>query len=303
MQKRTIKIGFFPGVIRLEKDKVVLFSTDFDPPPPIYIWDLTADQVHAIGSFREGNVWLWHIDPDDNVLVTFEIDWDKHPPEVQETKWTVTGQLVNRKQFPLSLSDCRTDRKVFELSESRIRLLDLSTNITFSHRKTMAQLCFYSDTLRRGLWISLMYDQAIDKLSARLDDDSPPVYGMVNTSDTAILTPKMKYTWDKNLKVFRVFRRDLGMVDMLPYQMDARELHTCEFLRLQLISEVPAPSDRDEIMELIMEGLNRLPLRIFGDREVLGVASCDGIQLWLFNPNFTLNLPNAMPFLPMEESG
>ena len=29
----------------------------------------------------------------------------------------------------------------------------------------------------------------------------------------------------------------------------------------------------------------------FGDREVFGVATKDGIQFWFFNPNFTPDLP------------
>lgn len=52
-----------------------------------------------------------------------------------------------------------------------------------------------------------------------------------------------------------------------------------------------------------MMRMNRFFSVIFGDREVFGVANEDGIQFWIFNPNFTPNLPGALPFLPMEESG
>lgn len=41
----------------------------------------------------------------------------------------------------------------------------------------------------------------------------------------------------------------------------------------------------------------------FGDHEVFGVSSEEGVQLWFFNPNFVPGLPDARPFLPMEESG
>lgn len=46
---------------------------------------MRTGQWHETGPFL--NLWLWHADAEDNVLVTFEIDWDAHPPEVQQTKW------------------------------------------------------------------------------------------------------------------------------------------------------------------------------------------------------------------------
>ena len=59
------------------------------------------DDIQEIGSFS--NLWLWHVDLNENTLLTFEIDWNTHPPEVQHTKWTITGQLLERKDFRLSL--------------------------------------------------------------------------------------------------------------------------------------------------------------------------------------------------------
>ena len=44
------------------------------------------------------------------------------------------------------------------------------------------------------------------------------------------------------------------------------------------------------------------PLHFFGDREVFGMASEDGIQLWFFNPNFIPDIPDLELYLPMEES-
>lgn len=74
-QKKTRQFSFRPENVYIEKDKVVLFNSNecySDPPQPIYIWDLIADQIHEISSFRE--FWLWHLDVDEDVLVTFEID-------------------------------------------------------------------------------------------------------------------------------------------------------------------------------------------------------------------------------------
>lgn len=45
------------------------------------------------------------------------------------------------------------------------------------------------------------------------------------------------------------------------------------------------------------------PLHFFGDSEVFGMASEDGIQLWFLNRNFCSDLPGAEPILLLEESG
>lgn len=75
-----------------------MFNPHSNSPSPIYVWDLSADQVQEIGSFLD--VWLWHLDAEDNVLVTFEIDWDKRPLDVRQTKWTLTGQHLDGKKNP-----------------------------------------------------------------------------------------------------------------------------------------------------------------------------------------------------------
>lgn len=41
-----------------------------------------------------------HMDPDENILVAFEIDWDPDPPNVQQTKWALTGRLLDTQQMP-----------------------------------------------------------------------------------------------------------------------------------------------------------------------------------------------------------
>ncbi|KAL1990764.1 hypothetical protein VTN49DRAFT_6603 [Thermomyces lanuginosus] len=62
----------------------------------------------------------------------------------------------------------------------------------------------------------------------------------------------------------------------------------------------PRPSWRKRLRILSPE---EGPIRVFGDHEVFGLASDDGAQLWFFNPNFVPDVPNAHPFLAMEESG
>lgn len=51
----------------------------------IYIWDLCSDQLGLIGPFSD--LYLWHTEADENVLVTFEFNWNEDPPEARETKW------------------------------------------------------------------------------------------------------------------------------------------------------------------------------------------------------------------------
>lgn len=44
-------------------------------------------------------------------------------------------------------------------------------------------------------------------------------------------------------------------------------------------------------------------MQSFGNREVFGLASADGVQFWFFNPNFVPDIPGVEPLLAMEESG
>lgn len=280
----------------IDKDKVVIVDYGSKPLFPVYIWDLSSDRFQKINTFSD--LFLWHLDADDGILVAFEIDWDKRPPAVRETKWTMTGRVVERKHFPLSLSDYRVNREILEPSKDFIQLtVDTNTDSAFGHHKTVTQLR-YSDPRCGNCWISLTYDHTVDKLSARWDDDFPPVYDMTNTPVIATLSPKIMYRWDRFLKVLQLFYRELGMMDMKPYQLDAREVLTRKRLRTRLPAQLPATLDYDAINKD-----DELVLPIFGDREIFGVASEDGIQFWIFHPNFTPNLPNALPFLPMEESG
>lgn len=69
---------------------------------------------------------------------------------------------------------------------------------------------------------------------------------------------------------------------MLPYEMDIVETQTRRLLH-----------------EYRRQGTEP-PMLLIGDREVICVANYDGIQLWLFNPNFVPDFPDAMPFCAME---
>lgn len=71
--------------ITLAWERVILVPWVPEQPHPIAVCNMRTGQWHETGPFL--NLWLWHADAEDNVLVTFEIDWDAHPPEVQQTKW------------------------------------------------------------------------------------------------------------------------------------------------------------------------------------------------------------------------
>lgn len=74
-----------------------------------HIWNLSTDQVYETGEIGSlGEEWLWHMDADENILVVFEFDWIAgEPPKVQQTKWTLTGQPLDKRHFHLSLSSVR----------------------------------------------------------------------------------------------------------------------------------------------------------------------------------------------------
>ncbi|KAL1997005.1 hypothetical protein VTN49DRAFT_7870 [Thermomyces lanuginosus] len=78
------EVPFFPNIVSIVKDKVVMTRLKQGPPRLFY-------------------------DVDENLLVTFEIDWDTAPPEVQQTNWTLAGQLLDKKRFLLSLSGRHVD--------------------------------------------------------------------------------------------------------------------------------------------------------------------------------------------------
>lgn len=262
--------------IFIENDKVIIVDFESKPLFPIYIWNLSSDSFQKINSFA--NLCLWHVDLDDDILVAIEIDWSKHPPRAQQTNWTLNGELLDRTHFPLSLLDRRADRQVTEPLEG---LVELRNNTSRTYGRKSVRNLPYRDPSHGCCPIFLVYDYAIDKLSATWYDWAPPIFDGPNSLFFTILTSKMAYTWNCASKrlVFIDNERDVAFVQ--PYQLDARELNVRK--RSATNSE--------------------LLLLVFGDREVFGVASEDGLQFLFFNPNFTPDIPEVQPFLAMEESG
>lgn len=105
------EFNWVPFQITVAKDKAIILPWTDGRTHPIFVWDLSSDQVHEFGSFS--GLWLWHADADQNVLVTIEINWSAHPPEVQQTKWAlIGGEPIHRKHFHLSLGDRHLEESI-----------------------------------------------------------------------------------------------------------------------------------------------------------------------------------------------
>ncbi|KAL1993228.1 hypothetical protein VTN49DRAFT_3177 [Thermomyces lanuginosus] len=267
----------------LHKDKVVIVNLDWGYEYPVYIWDLSSDRFQEIGTFSD--LWLWHVDADKNILVTFEIDCDTDPAEVQQTKWTLTGDLLDRKHFHLSLSGREVDRQCLENSQHGGVDSNFCCIHTFNH-KTIRRLRYNGNCTT----LDLVYDGSVDKLSIRWNN-----YDHFRDPDSdfyAFLTPDISYHWRMASRRLEIFNADKQIQTMHQYQLHPQETSFRERL-------AAAPPRRD----LTMGSRGEHYLHSFGDSEVFGLANDDGIQLWFFNPNFTPDIPGAVPFLPMEESG
>lgn len=282
----------FPGrppYVAVVKDKVVIVPDFTLLDQTINIWDLHTNQVQTIGSFFNIELLaLWHVDVDEGVLVTFEIDWNKHSSEVEQKKWSLSsGKQLDRKSFSLSVgtSHHRVDWKFFRWS--------FNNWCCTRGYKTSAEL-FYS-TKDPYVALYLMYDYAVDRLSLSWIDCTKPINDFVPMDRCNSLTPHIIYRWSVQLRGVVVYNVTSGTATVHPYQLHAREVIT----RNMLGAGLPPPPCILSVAEILRFSKHKS----FGDREVFGLATYDGIQLWFFNPAFVPDLPDAEPFLAMEESG
>ncbi|KAL1996816.1 hypothetical protein VTN49DRAFT_7681 [Thermomyces lanuginosus] len=275
-QRSVVELGMAEYRTSIHKDKIVIVDNDQWPNNPMFIWDPNSNHLKNIGSFS--NLWLWHVEADENMLVAFEIDWDTYPLEVQQTKWTLTGQLLDRTHLHLSLPGNRIDKK-------HIRTLFNGGPLSYGH-KTMRRLVTKSD--RKHITMDLMYDYTIDKLSVRWNDCTQPIYDYLYSATYALLTPHIAYHWDREFRWLEIFNADSQVTAMRPYEWDVREVAAQKWFA--------ASSPR-------LPNQQKPRLLPFGDREVFGLVSEDGIQIWFFNPNFTPDLAGAEPFIAATETG
>lgn len=256
----------------MTKDKVIIVHVENRPPDIVYIWDLTSNNYRKISSFS--NLLLWHVDPEENILVAFEIDWDANPPEVKQTKWTLTGLLLDTRCFSLSLPGHHVDK--IRLEGSWYHRWHYRRVVTFDNKALNRLPCG-----KEGDTIDLIYDGTIDKLTVRWSDCSQPiiVYELIEPFYVH-LTPHIAYRWNPVNKRVEIFNGANQTTAMRPYIWDIREVNA-------------GRSFHDEVEE--SDEIDKA----FGDREVFGLATDIGIQLWFFNPNFAPDLPGTGPFIEM----
>ena len=239
------------------EDKVVIAPMPQNEPYPVYVWDLTSNHVQEIGRFS--NFRMCHVDAAESVLVAFEINWEKQPPEVEQTKWaTMTGQRLEKRNFDLPMPEDRPKYRPH---------FDRDTWSTYGH-KTVAQLFFGTD---RYAAIHLEYDYSDDRLNVRWIHCAESTD--VSMDRSAFLTRHLVYRSTMTRQV-AICNATTGAVT----------LHSCP-LRLAT----------DGFMvrtwwEALQHRTRNQLFHVCGDREVVGLANDAGVELWLFNPNFVPNL-------------
>lgn len=88
MCKAKSAFHHYPISTYLEKDIVLIrerLRKDKSSVTILHVWNVTSNHIQKkIGQFTD--LWLWHVNTDENMLVTFEIDMDMDPPLVQQSK-------------------------------------------------------------------------------------------------------------------------------------------------------------------------------------------------------------------------
>lgn len=274
--------------ITVIKDKVLFIPTPIERSPlQVWVWDLRTDRLQNICTFTYPvRLDTIHLDADDNVLVTFEIDWVEHPPLVQQTKWSLSGgELLDRKTFQLSPANHR-------VHEHDTRGRNIRWNATHSH-KEVTGMCFKD----RNTSMILSYNYATDRLSVRWIACAESIKHNEVPGRCISLTSDISYRWAHLHKGIAIHNAATGVATLHLYQLDKREIRACKLLDPHVRKEPGRVGSWTTCFD------SPASLRPFGDREVFGLASDDGVQLWFFNPDFVPDLPFAEPFLAMQESG
>ena len=254
LSKQFPRSGLYYSIV---EDKVVIAPGHGRQPRPVYVWDLSSNHVQSIGSFS--NLRLCHMDAVENVLVAFEINCEKHPLAVQQTKWrTATGQLVEKKNFHLLMPDRPVGPSFWIYSECCR---------TFGH-KTVTQLFTWSDRYATG---RLEYDHAVDRLSAQWIHCHEVIQ---EYPERAYLTPNLYYRSSTRIDKIAVYKATTGTATLHAKLLDWRNM-----------IKVSSPKS---ISQRIL--LGKWVFDVFGDREVLGLAVETGVHLSFFDPSFAPNL-------------
>jgi len=245
--QRIPPVGFLEAIV---EDKVVFIASAGSQSRPLHVWDLSLNHMQKIGYFS--NLVLYHVAATEKILVAFEINWEKRPPEMQQTKWkTTTGQQVAKGTFHLpELADHHNDGFKWRFDRCR----------TFGH-KTVNHIFLPTD---RYDTVRLEYDYAVGQLSAQRIRSVDPLY---KGSLTICLAPNVICFWTWRSDHIAIYNATTGTVNLPAIQM-----------RRGLSSWI-----RNKLQR--RDGPRRF-WDVFGDREVLGLADESGIELWFFSPRF-----------------
>lgn len=248
-------------------DKVIITDCTYWGPSPVYVWDLSSNHVQQIGTGNFSNLRMCHVNADESVLVAFEIYMKNPPPEilVRQTKWsTTTGQLIEKKIIKLPLPPGPVvNRCIFQPYR------------TYG-QKTVTQFFFDNGTHNnKPAAMHLEYDYTVDRLNVRWIRE--PIFDTVFYDLSACLTPNLVYRFSTMNGQIAAYNATTGTV--------TRRSVLCGKNRA-----IGARPILGSILELQREFWSNKPQAVFGDREVFGWTNANGIQLWIFNPNFALDI-------------
>lgn len=270
-QKLDQQIPAFPALYMIIDGNVIIVPECKAQSLPVFVWDLSLNHIQEIGAFSD--LRLCHMSVEENILVAFEVNWGKQPPEIQQTKWkTTTGQLLERKIFHLPMPfDCP---KYWSLSNR-------GTWSTYG-RKSVAQLFLGYEKYAA---VHLEYDHAVDRLSTRWIRSAFSFSENARKKYSTYMTPYLVYRWAKATGQPATYDAMTGMASLPSKEvLETRE----SFPRYQM-SRMLHRWRQEKIG--VDHGI--FCLRSFGNREVFGLAGQFGIQLWFFNPSFVSPFPEG----------
>lgn len=266
---RARKFHFWatPEII-VEDYTVVMFCRWQGGSKPVIVWDTYHDDVRRIGKFC--NLWLVHLDTVDDVLSVFTLSEHGDSPLVQleQTIWLLSGKKLYTRLVQLKTPGPR--RLVWKDIQNNLR------ECTVSHSRDRIVQFLTKEVGSDMLYVT--YDRAMDKLSARwieypMDKPSARWISRFDSGDSVLLSQSLVCRWlEPNRILFYNAASDFSTI--IPYQMHVREDYT--------------------------DGYS---LRPFGDREVFGIQTFRGTQLWLFNPEFDAsdNIDGPEDFIEAKE--
>lgn len=167
--------------------------------------------------------------------MTFRVHWYLDPLSGEQSKWTLAGQLLERKEFDLSLPDRHL--RYFDVKQ-----FDTSGRHTHGH-KTLRRLRLMDS---KHDTIDLIYDHVIDKMSVRWNHcvQLSTKHDPYDKFCGAFLTSDIVYHWNSLHRRLGIFDADNGTITLHPYQLDIRESSARSLL------DSPSPKDCDELKKL-----------------------------------------------------